>query len=401
MVVAVLPEYIEASIDPVLQKHFHFENVKYIKAFKPGITRMLGFGNLGYRSLLQYYFTVNRILKRESFDLIYFSTTAFPVMSLGRVWKRRFKTPFVIDLQDPWRNDFYLTKSRKERPPKYYFAHRLNSILERWTIKRVDGIISVSESYPEILEKRYCSELISTVIPFSASKSDFNLIKDINLTNKIFKREKGFRYIIYTGAVTPGMPVPLEILLKAFRHYISDSGDTAIKLIFIGTTYEQGNGSKFRAIPIGKKLGIEKYMMELPERIGYFDALKVLTDTDLIIFPGSLDSGYTASKIYPYILSEKPIFALSHEMSSVARILKGCNTGPVITFSGREDLENKQDKINSALFDLLDHLPEKSEIHWKFFEQYSEETMVRKQLDFFKLILSKSTIQFDYNSTGN
>ena len=31
----------------------------------------------------------------------------FSTLALGRLWHARFRRPFVIDLQDPWRNDYY------------------------------------------------------------------------------------------------------------------------------------------------------------------------------------------------------------------------------------------------------------------------------------------------------
>lgn len=392
MVVAVRPGCSEAETDPVLEDYYSDDNVIKVGAFPSGITRKFGLGNLGYRSFFQYRRSVKRILKDQSFDLVYFSTTVFPVMALGPYWKRKFKIPFVLDMQDPWRNDFYLSKPRNERPPKYWIAHAFNTVLERYTMKRADGIISVSPAYPDTLRKRYHSTWPSEVIPFSASSADFDLVRRISLENPLFIREAKVRYVVYTGAVTPGMPVPIRVMLHAFKNYISVTGDKAIRLLFVGTTYEKGEGVRPRVLPVAEQAGMGEYVQEHPGRVGYFHTIKVLLDADLIIFPGSLDAGYTASKIFPYVLSEKPVFAVSHEKSSTSSILRECNTGPVVTFSGEKELLARQNEINNKLAEMLSDLPSRASIDFAHYNKYSEETMARKQVAFFSKILESTHV---------
>ena len=101
----------------------------------------------------------NELLRSGDFDLIYFSTTAFHVCRLGPYWKKKFKVPFIIDMQDPWRNDFYLDKPRSQRPPKFFISYNIDKYLEATTIPFADGIISVSEGYKNELLQRYPSLL--------------------------------------------------------------------------------------------------------------------------------------------------------------------------------------------------------------------------------------------------
>ena len=69
-----------------------------VKAFGKKWTGRLGLGSIALRSLWFYLQAVNKILKGEKFDLIYFSTTQFPVCILGSYWKKKFKVPYVIDM---------------------------------------------------------------------------------------------------------------------------------------------------------------------------------------------------------------------------------------------------------------------------------------------------------------
>ncbi|PID92044.1 MAG: hypothetical protein CSA96_05200 [Bacteroidetes bacterium] len=388
-VLAVEPAWIEASTDPVLEEHVHFEHVHHVKAFSTKVTRKFGLGNLGYRSVLQLRKAGNRLLKQKNYDLIYFSTTAFPVMTLGRYWKKRFGLPFVIDMQDPWRNDFYLSKPRKERPPKFFIAHRLNSILERRTMKAVDGIVSVSAKYPEVLQERYNRRIPHAVIPFSASERDFELLRQIKLKNTVFRKDDSSIYAVYTGALTPGMTETMRFLLKQFRQ-LSEATDLKIKLVFVGTSYGKGVEEAYRVRPMAAELGMEDMVLEHPERVGYFETLQILREADLIIFPGSVDPGYTASKVFPYILSRKPLFVLSNSSSSVAEIVERSKAGRVICFRDMEDLLSREGEVYESLLALLMNLPDEMQIDMQAFEAYTERTMVRKQIGFFRELLSEN-----------
>ena len=386
-VLAVEPSCTEAPMDAVLQKVDDPCKVIRVKAFSAAITRKFGLGNLGYRAWWQLKRAGDKLIPQNNYDLIYFSTTVFPAMTLGRVWKRKYAIPFILDMQDPWRNDFYLDKPKHEQPPKYKIAHYLDSTLEKWTVPHADGLIAVSEAYPQTLNKRYSTNIPSSVIPFASSKSDFDLTSSLNVQNPVFHRKEGRIHVVYTGAVTPGMPKPLALMFKAFKSVIDDTSRD-IHIYFVGSSYAPD--AKSIAMPIARNVGIENHITEIPQRAGYFEAIKVMQDADIIILPGSMEAGYTASKIYPYILSEKPIVALTHEKSSVSTILKGCNTGPLITFNNDEDLQLKQAELEAALRQMINLKTFKADTNWEFYEEYSDKRMAEKQVEFFKQIMQQS-----------
>ena len=166
------------------------------------------------------------------------------------------------------------------------------------------------------------------------------------MENPVFKKDKNTITLVYTGAVTPGMPLPLEAVLNSVKAYVNIPNSKTIKLYFIGTSYANSESSESRVMPLVKKINLEDVVFEQPERIGYFDTLRVLMDADALLLPGSIEAGYTASKIYPYILSQKPVFALTHSQSSVSKILTGCKTGRIITFDSTDYLKSKQAKSN-------------------------------------------------------
>jgi hypothetical protein len=83
---------------------------------------------------------------------------------------------------------------------------------------------------------------------------------------------------------------------------------------------------------------------EVPGRLDYLEALSVLTDASAILLVGSSEPHYTASKLYPALLAERPILALFHEASSVVSILRSIAAEPtvrVVTYGDRGTLEGR------------------------------------------------------------
>ena len=107
-VLAVRPEDTEGTDDPLLERTLP-DLIEIIRtgALPVRWTRRLGLGNLALRALPAFWRAGNRLLARERFDAVYFSTTMFAVMALGPLWRRRFGVPYILDFQDPWIQNYY------------------------------------------------------------------------------------------------------------------------------------------------------------------------------------------------------------------------------------------------------------------------------------------------------
>ncbi len=387
-VIAVQPQFVEMGQDPILL-HTLPNNAQIIriKAFKPEVTRKFGLGNIGYRSMIQFYREGNKLLANNHFDLIYFSTTAFPVMVLGRIWKRRFKVPFIIDMQDPWRNDFYLDKPKHERPPKFWFAYRMDKYLEAFAMKKVDGIISVSAGYPKTLMERYpnIKPEMCTVIPFGGAPIDFEVLEKSGLANRLFKKDDGSINLVYIGRGGHDMSLALSGIFVGLAAGLKENPDlyNLVRMFFVGTSYAADGKGQKTVEPIAEKYGVNHLVTEITDRLPYFEAMKVLKDADILVVPGSTDTNYTASKLYPYILANKPILAVFNEQSSVVEILAATKAGNCVTFVNDDNPSKIGEKVLSVLNDYLKRLPFIPATNWLAFEPYSAREATRKQVDFF------------------
>ena len=116
-VLAVQPKYVEGINDPLLEKTLPTSTlVVRTRALPQRWTRLFGMGSVALRALPFLWNAGDKLLRNErGFDLIFFSTTMFPVLILGPLWKRKFGIPYVVDYQDPWHSDYY--KRTNTTPP--------------------------------------------------------------------------------------------------------------------------------------------------------------------------------------------------------------------------------------------------------------------------------------------
>ena len=394
-VVMVKPEKMEGESDQTLLDTIP-RNTRIIQvdAFDYRYTRKIGLGSLALRSLPFYRSTVSRLLKNEQFDLIYFSTTQFPVMILGPYWKKKFKIPYIIDMQDPWHTDFYQDKPKSERPPKYWFSYRMNKVLEPIAMKKVDAIISVSEAYTLDLRKRYPQILpaMCSTITFGASPLDFELAS-AKAMNPFFSNngEKKI-HLVYTGVCNSAMLPVIELFLKAIKKILANHPEfRSIRMYFIGTSYAPNGPSGGVVLPLAKKWGLEEYVREQTARLGYFSSIKVQQEADLLLLLGTTDQGYTASKLYNYLAAEKPIFSIFHKDSSVNSIMKKVGLKPQVTFDSFPFSDQLEKQVYQKLWVTLKRLPYKPAIDQMAFEDYTARTMTRRQVAVFEKVISRQS----------
>jgi hypothetical protein len=393
-VVCVDPVFVDSGQDELLNQTFpdNIEVIK-VKAYRPEQTRKFGLGNLGYRSLLQYRKTVNNLLRKQKFDLIYFSTTAFPVMVLGRIWKRKFKIPYVIDMQDPWRNDFYLDKPKSERPPKFFIAYRMDKYMEAFAMKKVDGIVSVSPGYPKMLSERYSNvrKKKSLVLPFAGASVDFEVASKNNLRNPFFdKDDKSEIRLVYIGRGGHDLQLAIKAMFSGLKMGLDKHMQKfeRIRMFFVGTSYARAGTGKKTIEPIAEKYNVSSHVTEITDRIPYFNTLKVLSDADILIVPGSTDTNYTASKIYPYILAKKPLIAVFNKNSTVNTILAKTGAGKLVPFLNDDNPEDVGVSFQETLSEMLNHIPFIPDTNWEEFNVYSAEEATKKQVEYFNEIIS-------------
>jgi hypothetical protein len=386
-VVKIKDEFCDIQKDPLLLKSIPANLIIHeVAALSKKYTSKLGLGSLAIRSLWFYKNYVSKLLTTKQFDLIYFSTTQFPVCILGAYWKKKFGISYIIDMQDPWHSDYYINKPKNERPKKYWFSYRLNKYLEPIAMKSVDGLIAVSQDYIDNIINKYKIDVPTRTITFGAHQLDFDIAKKyFNEVTPLLERSNPNEISIgYIGRGGYDMHDALKILFKAFHEGLKTNPTyfKRIRFYFIGTSYaKNGTGSKTIS-PLAKLMGMEEYVKEETDRIPFYQTLNTLKSFNLLFICGSNDEQYTASKIYPYILAEKPLLSIFHPKSSAAKIIKDCKAGEVVTFDESEKIQVSKilDYIKNSQEKYTPYLPEA-------FALYSSKEMTKKQCELFNKVM--------------
>jgi hypothetical protein len=392
-VLAVSPEFVEGRDEPLLLKTVSSSTeVMRVRALPVRFTRKFGLGDLGLRSLPFLYRAGAQLIRTSSFSLAYFSTTAFSAMSLGRIWKERFGLPFVVDMQDPWLSDYYEGKSADARPRKYWFSQRLHGTLEPWTMKAVDGLVSVSPDYLTTLRERYpwLAEKPQSVLPFGASHVDFDVVRRHPQPNKLFTKTSDLLHGVYVGRGGKDMAFALQIIFHALKLGLQTRPELfrKIRLHFVGTDYAVGKLARHSVAPVAESLGVSSLVEEVPERVRYFEALQLLLDADFLVVPGSDDPQYTASKIYPYVLARKPILAVFNRHSTVCQVLERTRAGTLLQFDSGTPAAAYAGSLLRLWAELLQRLPCHPPRDWKAFEPYTARELTRAQCSLFDRVVS-------------
>ncbi len=340
-VLAVAPEAVRAPVEIWLEeglpKTVPIHRVRCINSsWVPGL------GGLSVRSIISLYRAGRRVLTDTSvpFDLVFFSTTEFPLHVLGPLWKSATGVPFCMDYQDPWVTDYYTTRPEVARPGgrfKYAVASWFNRRLEPWVVRDSAGFLAVSRRYLESLASRYGERLRAPpglIEPFPAERQDFDRVA----VGESSPSNESRRVLRYVGAGGDYMRSAASLFFNVWRDLAAHASSNGLILEVIGTSYSgRANAAKvFESV--AREFELHEQVTEQTARVPYKESLTLLAGSDGIVVFGSDDPAYTASKLYPCLLAGPPLLAILHEDCPAVAFLKEVGGCDLATFGPASDL---------------------------------------------------------------
>jgi hypothetical protein len=267
-----------------------------------------------------------RILAERPVELVFISTTAFPIMAIGRAWKRRFGTPFVLDFQDPWATFPASAAPFHRRGPKHAAMRLVHRWLERRTVPEAAGLISVSPVYVELLRKAYPAlrDRPALVSEFGYSNADMAAARSLGRPSPALERREGERVCLFAGRVAPAMEGAVRALFHAIAEELQRSPEALRpwRFVFIGTGYAKA-GNPQVVTGLAAEAGIADRVSEHSDRIPFLDALASMMQADAVLVLGSDDEGYIPSKLRSCLALGKPLLCVAPKASRLAAAVAG------------------------------------------------------------------------------
>jgi glycosyltransferase involved in cell wall biosynthesis len=278
-----------------------------------------------------------RLLAGRRFDLVFISTTAFPTMALGRVWKRRFGIPFVLDFQDPWAT--FPAEARARPGLRHGLMRSLHRLLERWTLPAADGLMAVSQTYVDLLQAAYPAlrGRPSLVSPFGFSRGDFAVAAATGRPLPVAWKTPGAVTCLFAGVVAPGLEGSLLALFRAVARgrTLRPTLFERLRFAFVGTGYAS-RGNRPVATRLAAQAGVADLVIEHPDRAPLLDVLKAMGEAEVLLLLGSDDRGYTPSKTNQTLALGRPVLCSAPAGAPVAAAVTGLDS--VLSLDADADL---------------------------------------------------------------
>jgi len=321
------------------------------RALPLGVMRRLGIGDIGIRAYPYLAAALERVIVNEHPAAVFITGFPFYPMLLAKRVRQRHGLPVVLDFQDPWVSAYGATRHGKEG-----LAHRLATVLEPRVLRHASFVTSVSDRQNEEMAQRYpwLDRGRMAAIPIGGDPEDFARLADAPSASA-GRLDPDYVNLCYVGTFLPRAGPLMRQLFRAVARLRTQHPALAerLRLVFVGTSNQPDGKGGARVAAIAAEEGVADLVDETPARAPYLDALAILAKASALLLIGSDEPHYTASKIYPGMMSGRPFLSLFHQESSAHQILAGAGGGIALSFENAAELDALAPRINEALVRLL------------------------------------------------
>lgn len=322
-----------------------------VGAMPSGISRHAGLSDIGLRAYATLGRAIDALLRRRAADIVMITGSPYYPMLLAPHIRRTFGIPVMLDFQDPWVSRWGETQPKFSKSGA---AHVLASYLEPIALKGAAFVTSVSERQNDELRARY-SWLDPTrmaAIPIGGDADDFRLAR--------VRRKQGpdadsaFTFC-YTGTIWPAVMPTLKLLLRSLARVRDKTPSVFARLRFrfVGTTANPNDCEGYRVMPLAAAAGVDAVIEEIPQRVNYRVALDAMSSADVNLILGSMEPHYTASKIFPILMSGTNYLSLLHRDSSAHALALRAGGGKALAFSSPAELAVLESELENTLVGLV------------------------------------------------
>lgn len=349
VVITVHERYHAERLDPALAALLPADlAVEKVDALPVRLMRRFGIGDIGIRGYGWLRAALLRAIARERPAVVFITGAPFlPMLLAGEV--RRRGVPVVLDFQDPWVSAW---GAQQPLHTKAGIAHRLATWLEPIAVRSASAITSVSDTQNAEMAARYpwLARERMFAVPIGGDPEDFDALRAAGGESGI-QVERNCLAFSYVGTFMPRSGPLFRALFGAVASLRQSDAALAARLRFefVGTSNQPDDTKTHRVMPLAVACGVADLVREIPQRIPYLEALGVLARSHALLLIGSDEPHYTASKIYPALMSGRPYLSLFHRASSAHAVLASAGGGLAFSFGSAAELEALEGPLAGAL----------------------------------------------------
>lgn len=366
--------------------HFLPDSLDVVKtgALSTKMCRTFGIGDLGVRGYWAMKRAIFTCLDTERISVVLFTVLpGFPLLMIPEL-KRRFDVPVMVDFQDPWgASDASGVKFLSKR----WFAQKLAVYTERRSLPYVDAICSVSEGTNNLIRQANGSLVRKdfSVVPIGCDPDDFRMpIDNSSVLSQAGNGNSVFR-ISYIGSVWPAAHQVVEAFIGALAIIKAHNPEIyqILEVGLFGTSCLPGVSERYAVLPLAKKMHVDDNFKEYPGRINYSEAVRLMKSSDLLLIFGSTEPHYTSSKLFPVLLSRKPVLAILNSESSTVEVSKRTGGVCLVTFSEQDPVAGKTKEIARNIVTLIKN-PQVETADLNQLKMYTGDAIARKFVQIFQ-----------------
>lgn len=302
--------------------------------------------------------TAEQICKTHDISLVYTSLPPFSACHIGYKIKSKYNIPWIVDYRDLWYGDVL-----REWIPS--IRQKLELLLEKHYMRHADVIISVSEPKTKYLQKLhpqskakwetitngYDSEVFEPLLAIPRQKNEY-----INFvyTGRLFKNRKGYAFAEALGQLCLENP---ELKNRVRVHILGGvSPEIQAQYDILLAQYDI------------------KAMYNFTGDISYQKAMEAQVNADyllLIVDTGATSDGVIPGKLFEYIASRRPIFALT-DPGSTQEIIEKAQAGVVVSAESVEQCKIKLQEL------LQNNPPDNFNVNDEYLKQFDRKTLSKR-----------------------
>jgi hypothetical protein len=245
------------------------------------------------------------MLKEWRADLIYATVPPLTGLLVARRLSRRFGIPWIAEFRDLWVDHPYYDSPAWRRP--------LERIQERRVLRDVAGLVTVSDTWRDLLQARFGKPTLTVLNGFDPDDYPPDALPSATGADELS--------IVYTGTLYPGRRDPTP-LFQAMARLGAKARGVRVRLY---------GADPATVAALAEKAGVAAQVESHPA-VPYDRVITLQRAADVLLmlrWNDPSEQGIVPGKLFEYVGARRPILCLGYDKGDVPDIMRARNLGLV------------------------------------------------------------------------